>query len=490
MSLILSHCKDPFLQEVRSTIVLHRMVPQGTGVIAAVSGGPDSVAMLHALVALSRSMGFRIVVAHFDHALRPESMHEAEFVAGLADELRLPYRTERQNVLAYARSQKISVEEAGRLLRYDFLERVRQDARLPVIAVGHHRDDEVETFVLRLLKGASLEGLCGIPPVRGNIVRPLIRITRNEIIAFLERRHISFVVDSSNLEDATERNYVRNVVFPLVERRFHGFQGAIHRAIGVLQDENQILEELAQELYQSAAKTHDSGICLDRLSLVSAPQGVSRRVLLKALYAVAKHRSRFGQPHVCLIEALLARDKPSGYVQLPHGIRVRRIYDIIHVGVHETACQKPQYEVRIDSPGIVDVPHIRAQLRFETYAVRGESLDFANPFMAYFDAEQVPFPLLVRGPRPGDRMRPWGFRGSRKLKKIFIESKVPLHLRHLIPLVAKDNEIIWIPSIRRGSAAPVSLHTNTILKVSVIGELAGALTTSVNQACPDDCENP
>ncbi|MGB9616358.1 MAG: tRNA lysidine(34) synthetase TilS [Desulfomonilaceae bacterium] len=486
----LTHGEDPFLQKVRSTIWAHRMIPQDTGVIVAVSGGPDSVAMLHALAHLSRDMGFRIVAAHFDHALRPESLHEAEFVARLADELGLEFRTERQNVLAYARSQKISVEEAGRLLRYDFLERVRQELGVPVIAVGHHIDDEVETFFLRLLKGASLEGLCGIAPVRGNIVRPLIRVTRSEIIAFLQRRELSFVVDSSNLEDATERNYVRNVVFPIVQKRFPAFQGAVHRAIAVLQDENQILDELAQKLYQSAVRIQDDGIYIDRLKLVNAAPGVSRRALLKAIYAVAGQRSRFARPHVHLVEGLLARDKPSGCVHLPHGIRVRRMYDLIHVGLHQSACQRPPYELKVESSGVVEIPEIRTRLRFETSAIQDHSLDFANPSVAYFDAELVPFPLLVRGPRPGDRMRPWGFPGSRKIKKILIESKVPQHVRHLIPLVVKDDEIMWIPSIRRSSTAPVSRKTRTILKVSLIGEAAGIFVQSMEKASPEDSERP
>jgi len=489
MSLILRHGEDPFLQKVRSTILAHRMIPQGAGMIAAVSGGPDSVAMLHALVHFSREMGFRIVVAHFDHALRPESLHDAEFVARLADALGLEYRTERQNVLAYARSQKISVEEAGRLLRYDFLERVREDATVPVIAVGHHIDDEVETFFLRLLKGASLEGLCGIAPVRGNIVRPLIRVTRNEIMAFLQRRNISFVVDSSNLEDATERNYVRNVVFPILQKRFQGFEGAVHRAIGVLQAENQVLEELAQELYQSAVTAQDNGIYLDRLKLLHASRGVSRRVLLKAIYAVAGQRSRFARPHICLIEALLSRNKPSGCVQLPHGILVRRMYDVIHVGVQDAVCQRTPYELKIDSPGVVVVPQLPTRLRFETYALQGHPLDFADTSAAYFDAELLPFPLLVRGPRPGDRMRPWGFPGSRKVKKILIESKVPVHVRHLTPLVAKDDEIIWIPCIRRGSAAPVTLETRTILEISVTGAPSCVFVQPRDKASPDVCEH-
>jgi len=470
MRAIKGSLKNAFIRNIRRTIAEYSMIPEGTGLVAAVSGGPDSVAMLHALVLLSKDECFRIIVAHFDHALRPESSGEEFFVSKLAHKLGLEYRTERGCVREYALSQKISIEEAGRLLRYDFLERIRNEFGVPVIAVGHHVDDQLETFFLRFFKGASLEGLCGIPPVRGNIVRPLIRVNRKQILMFLQQENISYVIDSSNLEVGTERNFIRNVVFPLIKERFESFQDSGHRTIEVLRDENQVMEDMAQQLYRASVTTQEQGLHLDRKKLLQSPTAVCRRVVMKTLYSLAGPRSRFGQSHLHLIEQLLVQKRPSGSVQLPHSIQARRTYDSICFCKGKRAFQRQPYELKINSPCIIDVPHVSVQLRFETSSLRNCGIDFKKPSVAYFDAELLSFPLFVRTPKPGDRMRPWGFPGSRKIKKILIDAKVPQHVRPLFPLVVKDNEIVWIPLIRRSGAAPVSPHTRAVLKVSIIGK--------------------
>lgn len=460
---------NDFIKNVRSTISEYDMIPQGTGVVAAVSGGPDSVAMLHALVRLSEDCGFRVIVAHFDHALRAESCHEALFVRELTVKLGVEYRQERSNVREFALSQKISIEEAGRLLRYDFLERVRMDVGVPVIAVAHHVDDQIETFFMRLLKGASLEGLSGIPPVRGNIVRPLIRTTRKQIISFLEQENISYVLDPSNLEVTTERNFVRNVVFPILQQRFKGYQEAVHRTIEVLSDENQILEYMAQELYDSSVTVHGNTLYLDRDRLLQSPSALRRRVVIKALYSVAGQRSRFGKSHLHLVEVLLVGNRPSGYLKLPYNIQIRRIYDSLCIYRNERVSQHQLSALTIDSPCIVDIPNTGVQLEFHISSSQNCDIDFTNKSTAYFDAELAPFPLLVRGPLPGDRMRPWGLQGIRKIKKFLIEAKIPVHLRRSFPLVVKDEEILWLPFVRRSCIAPISRHTRSVLRVSVIG---------------------
>ncbi len=458
---------NSFINNVRATISEYSMIPGGTGVVAGVSGGPDSVAMLHALVRLSKDQRFRVIVAHFDHALRPESSNDACFVCELADKLGLEYRSEIGCVSEYAFSKRISIEEAGRRLRYDFLERTRKQAGVPVIAVGHHVDDQIETFFIRLFKGSSVEGLCGIPPVRGNIVRPLIGVTKKQILSFLKKENISYVVDSTNLEDSTERNFIRNRVFPVIKKGFEGFQNSVHRTIEVLRQENQVVEDMVRQLYKGAVLIHEDCLHLDRKKLLEAPTAVSRRVLMKALYRVAERESRFGQSHLLLVERLLTRQQPSGCLNLPHGIQVQRIYESIFIYQQKKVVPAQSYVLEVDSPCTVDIPYIKAQLRFEVIDLKGVCVNFKNPASVYFDAEQIAFPLCVRGPRPGDRMRPWGFPGQRKIKKFLIEAKIPLHLRGLYPLVVYHDEILWVPLIRRSDIAPITRRTRLVIKVSI-----------------------
>jgi len=444
------------------------------GVVIGVSGGPDSVALLHLLNMLSLDMGFRIAVAHLDHGLRPESPSDAEFVRAMARKLGAPVRLKKVEVAALASAHGVSVEEEGRRVRYAFFEKVRDSAGCDVIATAHHMEDQIETFFLRLFRGSTLRGLGGIPAKRDRVIRPLIRTRRSHILRFLEEEQIPYRVDTSNLDAATDRNFVRNRIVPVMAERFPDFREPLTRTIGMIHDEDRFLDELATDLYKQAIIKAGDDLTMDVDLLRRAPDVLLSRALLKALYDLSGPDVRWTSAHVNAVISLVLNQSPSATVQLPGGIVLRREYCRIISGsiqkaAKEGASGKAGYEITVSAPGRVLVPQSDSVLTFRLLDRNpGATCELpAIPDTAFFDAEKAGFPLTIRSPVPGDRFKPWGIEGTRKLKKILIDLKIPVRLRAGLPLLVKDGEILWVPGIRRGRGAAVDSSTKTILEVTL-----------------------
>ncbi len=212
---------DMFLEKVKTTITKYSLLRPGDCVVVAVSGGPDSVVLLHVLLELRREYGLRLFLAHLDHGLREESRDEARFVKGIAKALKMACCSQRADIIGFCRRKKLSLEEGAREVRYAFLEEAARKARASRIALGHTMDDQAETVMMRLIRGAGPRGLAGIPPVRGKIIRPLIGTRRNEIIRFLDQNRLPYLLDPSNRDPKFLRNRIRLLLIPLLEREFN-----------------------------------------------------------------------------------------------------------------------------------------------------------------------------------------------------------------------------------------------------------------------------
>jgi tRNA(Ile)-lysidine synthase len=446
------------------------MVRRDSGVVVAISGGPDSVTLLHVLNELKSQMNFRIVAAHLDHKLRSDSCRDAEFVGQLAKTLDIDLFLKEIDVRAFASKIGTSVEEAGRRVRYRFFEEVRDAADAEFVATGHQLDDALETFFLRLFRGSSLRGLRGIDPVRGHIIRPLIKMRRKEILRYLHEQSVSYRVDPTNVRPDTDRNFIRNQLFPLIRDHFRDFGTPLSRTLDMADQENGLLEDLASRLSSDAIVAEDGIVTINGAVLRTAPLPLAGRVLLDALYSLSGPHIRWSRVHVESIMEILRSRNPSARTFLPGGLVAQRQYDRLFIARQAAQEQKALPMLMVTGPGLVDFPGAGIRLDFRLINDRDDLPDdLEGKGAAYFDAGQIPFPLALRTFRPGDRFHPWGMRGTRKLKKIFIESRVPLALRRNWPLLVKDDEILWIPGIRRGRAAPILPHSSTILEARVVG---------------------
>ena len=467
----LARTRNDLPSKIRRTIEHYRMVDSGMLVVVGVSGGPDSTALLHILDTLKDELDFRVTVAHLDHCLRPESGEDADFVAEAAKRLGMGFRIKRMDILALAEKLDISVEEAGRRARYRFFEKTRTSCQADVIATGHHRDDEIETFFLRIFRGSSIKGLCGIPPVRGRIIRPLINAGRSEILDFLKQQGILYRIDKTNLEAASDRNFIRNRILPVIESRFPHFRAPLKRTIQLIKSENSFLEQEVTRLYADSVSHDSASLTVDISGLRTLPEPLIARVLLRSLHDFFGGDIRWRQSHVQSLSAVVRRDNPSAMLYLPNGIKLVREYDLIMISRRERKELPRSDSITVSGPGRVPVSQLGPAIEFRVLPKADNFRpDTSDRTSVFFDADALKFPLVIRTPQPGDRFRPWGTGGTRKLKKVLIDLKIPRLERKRIPLLVKDDEIVCILGIRRGSGAPVGRGTRSILMVTLIDQ--------------------
>ena len=296
---------------------------RGSALVVGLSGGADSVALTDALAALRRRRGFRLVAAHLDHGLRPGSADDATFCAELCRRLDVSFRRGEADVRARAARERGGLEQAARRERYAFLRRVRDEERAAAIAVAHTRDDQAETLLLRLLRGAGATGLAGMRPRAGDLLRPLLAVSREEVLAHLRERGLAWREDPSNADTAHRRNRVRHELLPYLEERFNpAIRAALARTAGLLADEAAHVRREAEEHLAIASRPEGEALVLARAPLAAAPTAVARAVLRQALLRTGG-LAQVGALHVERVLDLARAKAPSGRrLPLPGGREV------------------------------------------------------------------------------------------------------------------------------------------------------------------------
>lgn len=408
----------------------------GQTIVVGLSGGADSVGLLDGLTTLARRRGFRVVAAHLDHGLRPDAAADALFCADLCAQLGVPFRAGRADVAARARREGGGIEQAARLERYAFLRAVRGEEGAVAVAVAHTRDDQAETVLLRLLRGSGRSGLSAMRARRGDILRPLLKVSREEVRCHLRSRGLTWREDPSNADAAFLRNRVRHELLPYLESRFNPRIGeTLARSAALLADEADLLGSLAGGLYERAARREGEGVSLSRGALTAAPPALRRLAVRRALEETGGLRG----VSVALVERLLVlagSAAPSGRrLALPGGrVALFRFGD---VWVGPRTEPRPAFAYPLDVPGRVELPGgvaVVAGPADGRPASPGETAVVAAP-----EGE----PLLVRTRRPGDRV--WRHGRKMSLKRFLMEQRVPADRRGALPLVAAGSEVLWVP---------------------------------------------
>jgi tRNA(Ile)-lysidine synthase len=312
-------------QQVRRTIRRHDLCPPGTRVLVALSGGSDSVALTRILEELAANSGFSVAaLAHLNHRLRPTARRDEQFCRDFAAQRGLAIVVDAVDVQTYAAAEKLSVENAARRVRYTFLHRAAADVGADRIAVGQTRDDQAETLLLKLIRGAGLAGLGGIYPRRGVVIRPLLEVSRAELREYLTRHGQRWVEDESNEELSNPRNRIRHRVLPELELAYGAAARSIARAAGMLREDGQWLDEWSRRRFGELGVVNGSERCeLDAAALAREPMPVQRRILLSAMRAISPE-CEIGLDHVemaldVLHETCAAADVPGGRLELRRG---------------------------------------------------------------------------------------------------------------------------------------------------------------------------
>lgn len=488
--------EDLCLNKVRAAIERHGMLKPGETVVVAVSGGPDSVALAHLLWRLQGCYALRLYLAHLNHRLRgEESERDARFVESLGRRLDLPVKVGVRDALAYARAKGLSVEAGAREVRYAFLREVAEEVGAERIALGHTADDQVETVLLRFLRGAGLRGLGGMHPVReGRYIRPLFYLWRSEIEEYCRRWELNPVLDSSNLDPAFLRNRVRLKLLPLLEREYNSALRQRLWAISeVWREEDAFLEEITAWAIQEASlpppewvrrwEPPPMAVRTLRLATVESwPMALRRRALRRVATELLPEGKELELSHVEAILTLLEGRGAGGRVSLPGGLRAERGYEELILASFPP--EELPREVKggersfaLSVPGRVDLPNgqtITAQLlEVGDQLAGGEGpwwrlIRTAPPQVAYLDADRVLPPLRVRFRSPGDRFFPLGLKAAKKVKDFLIDAKVPRAERLHIPLVEDVEKIIWVAGYRPDERVRVTEETRRLLRLEVL----------------------
>jgi len=442
----------------------------GGRVLVAVSGGPDSVALLHLLVRLAPQLGLTLGVAHFDHGLRGEdSRGDADFVADLARRLGLPCHQGRGQVRDTARGDKISLQMAARKLRLQFLQDTRRGRGYAKMALAHTADDQVELFWLRLLRGAGLEGLKGMwPATPEGLVRPLLAVGKAVLLAWLEQEALPYRLDASNLSRAYQRNRVRLDLLPHLTRGYNPrLAQTIWRTQNLLQDDERFLARDTNAAWDRVARRlADDCFALDLERFFHLPPALQRRVLRLGVARVGGDVS-LTAPQVAALLALAGSARSGGLISLAgtgENVLVARAGAVLHI---MAALPEPPGEAVLlpDGPATIDSP---AGWRWHiSRCVCRPGGPWPPPEVAWLNPARVSPPLTVRTWRPGDRFWPQGAPGPKKLQDFLVDAKIPRWLRPHIPLVVAAGEIVWVAGVRIAEPVKLPPDSREALEIAV-----------------------
>jgi len=462
------------LNPVRKTINKFSMLTPGESVVVGVSGGADSIALLYILTDL-QDYALNLIVAHINHGLRPrEAKRDAEFVRKIANKLDRPFELREVDVLEFKKNSNLSTEDAARNLRYKFLKEVLGKYRADKIATGHTLDDQAETVLMRFIRGSGLLGLSGIPPVKDNIIRPLIEITRSDIEDYLKSKGIDWVEDSTNRMKFFLRNRIRQELIPKLLTYNPSVKETLARTGYIASVEEDYIRTNAKKCLAKLFTNYGGEELVGDLNYYKKlPIAIKYMVLRLAIEEIRGDLKGISLKHISSICELLLSDEPSGEIALPDKMLVAKGYDLFTIT--KRSIVKCKYTYSVNSTGVYKFPHAE----FDVQISKVNSLT-SEKCSGYFDFKSVEFPIEIRNFHHGDRFIPFGMKGVKKVKRFFIDEKVPRFLRNRIPIFTSSGEIMWIGGMRVDERFKVRNKNQEVITIRLVKPIWGELHANRN----------
>jgi tRNA(Ile)-lysidine synthase len=495
--------------KVLDFIQRYSLIPSKETVVVGVSGGADSVCLLHVLAKWRKRLGIGLHVAHLDHQIRGvESQADSEFVSDLAGSLGIPITIDSQDVAAYRTERRCSIEEAARELRYAFFARVARKVRARRIAVGHTRDDQVETILMHIIRGTGTAGLSGLAPCsplvhdsRGMpspaqassiaraqrstllVIRPLLDTTRQETENYCQKHELNPRADSSNLLPSFFRNRLRLHLLPLLRQYNPGIDQALLRLADIAREDNGFIEGQASGLWDEVARQENKTIYLDRKQLAGLPIALQRHLLRVAVTRLVGDLRDIEATHIEAARSLL--DKSAGKISvLPHDLICQGGYNELVIASTAKQSQLPPCpfpalpeELHLKVPGktafsgwnvLANIvrEHVDAPISRRARSTRGKT--HHGDLVAHFDLQKTGRNLCVRSRRPGDRFQPLGMNMTKKVHEFMVDVKIPRSWRGRIPIVCSPRQIIWVAGWRIDDRVKLTEDSKEILRLEFI----------------------
>jgi len=454
------NCRD----KIKKWLKKQRLVKNGDSITVAVSGGPDSMAMLTIIKEFAPSMDLHISAAHLNHRIRPEAENEAALVSDYCEELDIPLRIGESNVPTEAESSGKGLEETARELRYSFLTEAAKHFAADSVALGHNLNDQAETVLHHVIRGSGITGLAGIQPRRGIFIRPLLCCGRDEIEEYIEENEIPFAVDRSNFDESYLRNRIRNSLLPDLEADYNPS----------ISDSLARLAENISEMITSAKDGISSLITLQmKDDAVSIPMERVNNLSDFNIYMLTDAvLEKFFNVHQdilkCHFDAVksLIRNSTSGKgITLPHGITIQRDQVSLRFYREEKETTMEPEPFRIPAEGIYTLPDWDFKAAVRRVGPAERSSLKSTPDQAYL--ANIEFPLVIRTRNQGDRIQPFGMNGTRKLSDIMIDRKVPLNSRDTLPVIEDAAGIVWVPGLVTSERTRVTGKSERVIRIKL-----------------------
>lgn len=447
------------------------LINENDKILVALSGGPDSVCLLHILYDLKDVLKIQLAAAHVNHMLRgKDSERDQEFTKNLCNELKIEYYCKKVDIDIIAKEKNISHELAGREERYKFFEEIIEREKYNKVAIAHNLNDNAETVLMRIMRGSGLEGLIGIKAKRGDkIIRPILCLNRDEIEKYISSNNIATCLDKTNLEKDYSRNKVRLDLIPYMKENFNNeIISTLNRMSNVLDIDNDFIENEVQNVFEDFVSMNVHDITCINKELFSKHSAIVTRVIKRCLIVTSGSYMNFESKHI--LEVInLASFETGKKIHLPNGLIAENVYGDIFLKKKDELTHEKAFEVFIKKENLnnLEVEFTDYSVKFEIILNKNNKQISNNSLIKYFDYDKIKEDIEIRTRKDGDKFKPLGMKGSKKLKDIFINLKIPREERELIPLVCFDSEIAWVVGYRVSETYKICSETQNILKISV-----------------------
>jgi tRNA(Ile)-lysidine synthase len=463
------------IHKVKNAIQKHGMLDKGERVIVAVSGGPDSVTLLKVLAMFTEEYGLTLITAHLNHGLRKEACDEEQFVRSISEDMGIAFECRSVDINSLRKGTGKSIEDISREVRYQFLNEVVRKRHAQKIALGHNLNDQIETVLINFLRGSGPEGLKGMMPVRDSLyIRPLLCISSQEILSFIESHKMQYVTDASNTESVYLRNRIRHSLIPQLKKYNPNLEKSLNNMAKLMCLQDEYMKTVAHTILSewNIIQARDE-VRISISALRMYHEAVQNQVVKELLRKMTPDGQGIGYAHIKAVVDLCFSDHPGGYVDLPHAIVVRRAYDSLIISRGMKSKQRSIYEKRdeihyeVTFPGSVYIVELGKTLHSE-FVKHPDGIYQGGQNTVFMDYDRIIAPVIIRTAKPGDRIQPLGMRGTKKIKSYFIDEKVPINVRNETLLLLDQESVIWIAGMRLSERVKISNKTRRVLKVEIV----------------------
>lgn len=453
-------------EQVINTIKTYKLIDKGDNIVIGVSGGPDSMALLYILNEIKKEFEFSLHVAHVNHLIRGEEADlDQEYVREACEKLHLPFYLKRIEIKEYAKKHKLTEEEAGREIRYEFFNSILKKVGKGKIAVAHNKNDQAETLLMRFIRGTGIDGLKGMEYKNGIIIRPLLDTTRDEIEDFCLKKNINPRIDKTNLEPIYGRNKIRLELIPYIRKNFNeGIIDTLFRMSRIMEIESEFLKQYTlSKCEQVIVKESKKIIKVDKKQFFSLHPAIKSRVIRYCIEKINKSLKGIEEKHIKEILNLVHSNVTGKMINIPKNIRIRINYETFSIEKGGHKSEKTQFKYKININETTHIHELNSSLLAKVSNVNKVDFNNKDDFVKYFDYDKIKGSLYIRNREKGDRFIPLGMKGSKKVKDFFIDEKVPSEKRNYIPLVEDEQNIIWVIGYRMSDVYKITKDTKKVL---------------------------